>query len=112
MRIFYTKHVPVKGFRAINLFGLVFARKEFFPLSKRVLNHEAIHSRQLLETLVLGFYFWYTLEWIIRWIQYKDKFLAYRNISFEREAYDNDENFEYLRNRRFWSFIKYLKKRK
>lgn len=112
MKIFYTKHLPVKGFRAINLFGVIFARKEFSPLPKYVLNHEAIHTRQLVELLFFGFYIWYLTEWLIRWIQYKDKFLAYKNISFEREAYENDDNFEFLSHRPVWNFIKYIKKEK
>ena len=32
---------------------------------------------------------------------------AYRNISFEREAYTNEANSNYLNNRALWSFIKF-----
>lgn len=110
VKVFYTKHLPVKGFRAINLFGLIFARKEYSPLSEHVLHHEAIHSKQMMELLVVGFYIWYIIEWLIRWIQYKDRILAYRNISFEREAFANDNNQQYLRNRPLWEFRNYLKK--
>lgn len=110
MKVIYTKHLPVRGFRAINLFGLIFARKEFSPLSEHVLNHEAIHSRQIIELFVGGFYMWYITEWFVRWIQYKDRFLAYRNISFEREAFANDDNEQYLEQRPLWEFIKYIKK--
>ncbi len=94
---------------AINLFGLIFARKEFSPLSERDLNHEAIHTRQIAELLVVGFYMWYITEWLIRWIQYKDRYVAYRNISFEREAYANAHNLQYLEHRRVWKFLDYIK---
>lgn len=110
MRVFYTKHLPVKGFKAINLFGVIFARREFSPLAKRVLHHEAIHSRQILETLVFGFYIWYITEWLIRCIRYRDRLLAYKNIGFEREAFTNDNDPEYLKHRSLWEFLKYLKK--
>ena len=51
------------------------------------MNHEKIHFRQQIEMLVIPFYIWYCLEFLLRWIQYKKKRLAYLNISFEREAY-------------------------
>jgi len=73
MIIIYSNRLPVKGFRAINLFGIVFARKEYAELDKRVQNHESIHTRQMLEMVVIGFYLWYVLEWIIKWIRYKDR---------------------------------------
>lgn len=89
---------------------MIFARKEFSPLSERDLNHEAIHTRQIVELLVVGFYLWYIAEWLIRWIQYKDRYVAYRNIGFEREAYANAHNMQYLQHRKVWEFIKYVKK--
>lgn len=111
MKIFYSKYIPFKGFRAINLFGFIFVRKEFSFLTRQQLNHEAIHTRQIQEMLFIGFYIWYLLEWLIRWAQTGNRRIAYENISFEREAYENDNNFEFLRNRPFWNFIKYMRKK-
>lgn len=74
------------------------------------MNHERIHVRQQLELLILPFYIWYALEFILRWIQYKEIHKAYRNISFEREAYSNEANLHYLKNRKCWSFAGYLEK--
>jgi len=34
---------------------------------------------------------------------------AYRNISFEREAYDNDDNLNYIKERKHYSWLKYIK---
>ena len=34
---------------------------------------------------------------------------AYRNISFEREAYANEEYIDYLENRKRFAWIKYIK---
>ncbi|GEQ85524.1 hypothetical protein ULMS_10320 [Patiriisocius marinistellae] len=73
-----------------------------------MLNHEKIHLRQQIEMLVVLFYIWYGLEFFIRWIQYNNKHTAYRNISFEREAYANECNFQYIKQRRFWSFLKFI----
>ena len=110
MKIIYSTLLPVKGFRAINLFGIVFARKDQPKLDKRIINHESIHTRQMLELGIIGFYLWYVVEWLIRWIQYKDRYLGYRNIGFEREAYANDNDFSYPKKKRMFTFIGYLKK--
>jgi hypothetical protein len=40
-------------------------------------------------------------------IQFKDRKKAYYNISFEREAYANENNIDYLKTRTFWCFVKY-----
>ena len=66
MIIISANFIPLKGFSAINLFGIVVARKECLPLSKLILNHEAIHSKQIKELLCVGFYIWYIVEWLIR----------------------------------------------
>ena len=101
-------------------------------------NHERIHWQQQLEMfaavvflclltegilllngifawwfilfLVIPFaywYLWYLIEWLIRlFINGKQ---AYVSISFEREAYENDENLAYLDNRKFFAQLGYLK---
>lgn len=76
--------------------------------SEILINHEAIHLRQQLELGILPFYAWYLLEYLVRRIQYKNHYLAYRNISFEREAFQNEENLLYLGKRNVWRFVKYL----
>jgi hypothetical protein len=58
--------------------------------------------------LVIPFFLWYGLEYLIRFIQYRDWKTAYLNISFEREAYQNEKNLHYLKLRSFWDFIKFL----
>ena len=108
MRIYYSKHFPFKGFRAINLFGIIFARDEFSPLTDKVLFHESIHTHQIKEMFFLFFYVWYLAEFLIKLLVYKDGIKAYRNISFEREAYENDMNWNYLNNRKYWAFFKYI----
>lgn len=98
-----------KGYSAMAIFPFVFlqykSQKEDFVL----LNHERIHLRQQLELFVLPFYFWYFIEYLYRLIQHKSHRLAYRNISFEREAYSNEHDLEYLSQRPFWQFLKYLR---
>ena len=108
MKIKINKYIPLKGFVAITVFGVVYARRELNEFEK---NHEAIHIRQGNEMLWLPFYFLYCVEWLIRFIQYRDKMQAYYNISLEREAYSNEKNLNYLNSRKKYSWIKYLTKK-
>lgn len=107
MKVIYNNYLPVKKFIAINLFGVIFARKEYKHLSEQEINHEKIHTAQIIELLGIFYYPAYVLEWLIRLIQYRDPLKAYHNISFEREAYKNDINLHYLKNRKLFSFIYY-----
>jgi len=54
------------------------------------------------------FYIWYFVEYLIRLVQYKKHYLAYLHISFEQEAYRNQADLNYLGNRGFWAFWKYV----
>lgn len=71
--------------------------------AKQVVNHESIHFQQALELGVLPFYILYVLEWLIKMPFYGAK--AYEAISFEREAYKNDTNLNYLKNRKRYVWI-------
>jgi len=107
MKIIYNSILPIKGYAAINLFGVVFVRKEYNPASPRLLNHESIHTAQMKEMLYIFFYLWYGVEWLIRWVGYGfDTKKAYRNIFFEREAYNNDVNLDYLKKRKLFSWLR------
>lgn len=109
MKIIYNKHFPPKGFGAINLFGLIIARKGYGELNDIEKNHERIHTRQMLELIIIFFYIAYIFEWIIRLIQYRDKIKAYQNISFEREAYIHMYDPDYPKKRKLFAFIKYYR---
>ncbi len=76
--------------------------------NKRLINHEKIHFRQQLELLLVFFYIWYIIEFLIYLYKYKDAIKAYENISFEKEAYGNENDYSYLKNRNIWSFLNYI----
>lgn len=100
MKIIWNNRVPWKGFAAINLFGVILARNDAFRnrhIPEQVLRHEAIHTAQMRELLYIGFYLLYLLEWGVRLFLPGN---AYRQISFEREAYLNDRRSDYLSARR------------
>ena len=73
-----------------------------------LINHERIHLRQQAEMGILLFYLWYVVEYGLRLLQYRNRYQAYRNICFEREAFANDTNLTYLKTRPFWEFRRYL----
>jgi hypothetical protein len=70
--------------------------------------HERIHHMQQLEMLIIPFFIVYGLNYLINLFHYKKHDEAYRNIIFEREAFANDGEQYYLRNRRMWAFLKYI----
>jgi len=110
MFVIVTKYLIPKGYNGLTLFPFVMIRNDFDKENKVLVNHEKIHIRQQAQLLVLPFLIWYTLEFLFRWIEFKDKNKAYRNISFEREAYANERNLDYIKEMPFWGFLKYLKK--
>lgn len=112
MRIIYNKHFPPKDFGAINIFGLIIVRKDYGKLTNAEKLHEKIHTRQMLETLIVFFYLSYFIEWLIRLIQYRNRMNAYYNISYEREAYNSMHDAHYLEKRKMFAFIHYYKRRK
>ena len=108
MKIVRNNIIPFKGFKAVNLFGVLFVRKDAVIGSVDI-NHEAIHTEQMKELLYVFFYLWYVVEWLVRLVMYRNAHTAYRNISFEREAYMNQGNVSYLQGRGRYAWWKYLK---
>lgn len=111
MKIIKNSIIPFPGFAAINLFGFLFTRSS--NLSEKTINHESIHTEQMKETLYIFFYIWYGTEYVIRLAQvlYKKDYTAhqaYKDISFEQEAYKYDDDLEYIKNRKRYSWLKFL----
>lgn len=130
--IYINKLIPFKGYLAMMLFGFIFYRKEYeyylnsdeyYLYVMNMINHESIHKEQIkdfglpffffkpLQILVgsLFFYPLYFFEWIIKIFIYGPK-KAYRNISFEREAFANEKNYLYINKRKH--FAQYRKNTK
>lgn len=101
--------------RALRFFGIFFGGSDgirglaFWPfifisskttIDDELINHERIHLRQQLELLIIPFYVWYLIALYRK---------GYMNISFEKEAYANDNNLTYLKKRSIFAFLKYMK---
>ena len=138
MRKVYNDIIPFKGFMAMTVFPFIFIRNgcTFNEVDER---HETIHGEQQKEMLPIGialafilflfgcgwwsllalaiYYEWYVAEWLVRimlmgfsgdwWNTHK----AYREISFEQEAYffQGDPSYPDRRSRYLW--FRYLFKR-
>ena len=102
MKIIPNKYVPLRGFMFCNVCGILFIRKDAMDnVEEKDYNHEAIHTAQMKELLYVGFYIAYLLEWLYRLIFHTKT--AYMGISFEREAYENEENLKYLDTRKHFA---------
>ncbi|MGJ8659070.1 hypothetical protein [Cellulophaga fucicola] len=97
-----------KNYVGLSLWPFIILKSDALKADDTLINHEKIHLRQQLELLVLPFYILYLSEFAIRCLVYRDSYKAYQNLSFEREAYFNEDNPNYLNERRPFSFIKYL----
>ncbi len=118
MLIIRNSLLPLPGFDGINLLGVLFVRPGVV-VDDEMLRHERIHTRQMLETLVVGFYLWYLAEWLLR-LAYKLGTLpfvprgrrmahlheAYRNLLFEQEAYRHAHEADYLSRRRPFAWLR------
>ena len=107
MKIIRNRLIPPPGFSYINLFGVLFTRRKrpITPIEER---HESIHTRQMQETLYIFFYLWYIIEWLIKLAIIRDTRKAYRAISFEREAYQNQAIPGYPEERKHYCWLKHL----
>ena len=108
MIVLVFKYLIPRGFRGFTIFPFIFLLNKKDKLNPVLLNHERIHIRQQIELLVIPFYLCYGIEFLVRLVQYKNRRTAYYNISFEREAYSKEKDLYYLKQRSFWSFLKYL----
>ena len=132
-KVVYNDLIPFQGYKALTFIPFIFARKKFKPLDDVTLNHESIHLSQQFEVLIVAialvlmlvfsldlswwwmlttlivYYGWYGIEYVIRLFIYGNHKEAYRNISFEQEAYMFEKDFNYLRKERNpFAWVKYL----
>ena len=107
--ILISKYIVPKGYLGVTLFPFMFLKTEHLKRNAVLINHERIHLKQQLELFVLPFYILYTIEFLCRLIQYKKCDLAYRNISFEREAYRHEKDLDYLKSRPLYNVFKFIR---
>lgn len=112
MKVIYNRFIPFKGYKAMNLFGIVFVRKGA-KFDAYDYNHEKIHLKQMQEMLWIFYYLWYAIEYLIimffaKWDKQSER---YHDVSFEEEAHNNDHNLDYTHVRKHYAWVKYVKLR-
>ncbi len=108
MFVIINRFLLPKKFAGIALWPFLIIKDKALKADFIFMNHECIHLRQQIELLVIPFYLWYIIEYGIRLLQYRNRYMAYRNISFEREAYTNENDPNYIGQRSFCSFLKFI----
>lgn len=104
--IIKTKKLSIGG---IALFPFIILNSKLsLERQETLINHEKIHLRQQLELLVLPFYILYLANYLINLFIYKNHQNAYRNIIFEKEAFENEKRNDYLKSRKIWAFIYFI----
>jgi hypothetical protein len=99
----------VKGFAAFPFIVM----KEHSALQPWTLNHELIHFRQQLETLFVGALVIYIFERLYARLVLKlSPFETYLYSAFEQEAFLNQNNPNYLRERKWFSLFHYIRHKK
>lgn len=115
------KALLFEGYSTIAIGWFVFSKLD--KLTNRTKIHETIHALQWTEVTSVAFvllacfswiispylvflspivyYVWYVIEWLIR-LPFGN---AYRNIMFEKEAFDNDHNERYLLERELFAWL-------
>ncbi|WP_306353215.1 hypothetical protein [Flavobacterium sp. '19STA2R22 D10 B1'] len=108
MFLIVSKYLTPKGFSGLTLWPFILVREKKHKEDTVLINHEKIHIRQQIELLIVPFFLWYGIEFLYRYYQKRNWHQAYRNISFEREAYGEEQDLIYLKRRTFWRFLKYV----
>lgn len=132
MKNIISKHIPFSGYKAMTVWPFIFIREGMaWAYDEKTDRHEHIHGIQQVEMLIAGiliaivlfvvgcgwwslaalplFFYWYVVEWLIRWAYYRNRKTAYKNISFEREAYAKEDDVVYLDSRKPFVWVKYIK---
>ncbi|MEH0158518.1 hypothetical protein V6R21_30980 [Limibacter armeniacum] len=109
MPIIVTSHKFCQWLRiaGITLYPFIIVKTKELKVNPVLINHELIHIRQQQELLVIPFYLLYLGHYLYNLYKYKDAYIAYRNICFEREAYEMEWDLQYLKRRRMWTFWRY-----
>jgi hypothetical protein len=103
-----SKNLHVSG---MTLYPFILVAHRQLLKNKIFINHEHIHLRQQIELLIVPFYILYACNYLFNRVYYREHDNAYRNIVFEREAYANEANLQYLKARKLWAWRMYVSKK-
>ena len=107
IRPVFIKFFTPKNIGGITIFPFIILENKSLKEDKTFINHEMIHLYQQAELFFIFFLILYYIEFLFLLLRHKNVYAAYRNISFEKEAYENESDYSYLITRKWFSFIKY-----
>lgn len=102
--ILVTRFVP---YSAMAVYPFILVKKEAMKQNAILIHHEKIHHRQQLELLIVPFYLLYLFNYLFNLLRYRNHYKAYREIIFEREAFQMDNDLDYLSRRKMFAFVKF-----
>ncbi len=102
------KHFFRSNYVGLTIWPFIFVKENVYKEDNVLINHEKIHLSQQKELLILPFYIIYFTEWLFRALLYQDFYRAYKNISFEREAYAKEQDLGYPQRRKAYAFLNYI----
>jgi hypothetical protein len=94
--------------QAMALYPFMLFKRKNLREDESIIRHEQIHFRQQQELLIVFFYPIYLLNYLVNLARYRDHDKAYFNISFEREAYQNESDLTYLNKRKLFAWTRLL----
>ena len=106
----FDKTVKIKGGA---FWPFLYLRYDDHPNNLKWINHERIHFAQQFELLFIFHFLLILLEVIyFKYIRRMNHMDSYLNLTFEQEAYLNQNNENYLKYRKLFSFLKYIRNKK
>ena len=97
------------GIAGMAVWPFILVAKPGYKERKCLINHECIHLRQQVETLLIGFIFLYFGQYLWFRLQGMDHYQSYKMLMMEKEAKKNENNLSYLKTRKPYSFINHVK---
>ena len=95
IKIIKVKNLPAQA-KAILVYPYIFTLESATEID---INHEMIHVMQIKREGFIKCRIKYMAEYLINLIKYRDTQKAYRNISYEIEAYENQHDLSYTKNK-------------
>jgi hypothetical protein len=104
----FLRIVAGKFVNAMALWPFILVKNIETKESLVTIHHEKIHIRQQLELLIIPFYILYLGFYLLYRMRGHKHMQAYLNIPFEKEAYANESELDYLKTRKLWGWKRYL----
>ena len=105
MIVLVCENLVPNRFDGITIYPFIIVRSQALSKDVILINHERIHLQQQKELLFFPFFIWYGISFLYNLVIYKNRSVAYKAIVFEREAYSNEVDLDYLAKRKRYAFL-------